>query len=44
MDFRLSNLKWIKEIRCEELDCIDLARDTGKWLTFVNTVMNIRFT
>jgi len=33
----------LKEIGCESVDCIDLAEDKNKWLTFMNAVMKVQF-
>ena len=34
-------LKWVFE-RDGGIDCIDMAQDTDRWLTVVNTVMYLR--
>jgi hypothetical protein len=33
----------LKEIGCEDVDCIDLAQYKVKWLTFLNAVMKVQF-
>ena len=33
----------LKEIGCESVDCIGLAEDKNKWLTFMNAVMKVQF-
>ena len=32
----------LHEVRCGEMDWIDLAQDRGRWQAFVNAVMNLR--
>jgi hypothetical protein len=32
----------LREMRCEELDWIDLAQDRDRWRAVVNAVMNLR--
>jgi hypothetical protein len=32
----------LREIGCDGVDWIDVARDRGPWMTPVNTVMSIR--
>jgi hypothetical protein len=32
---------YLREIGCESVDCIHLARDGDKWRAVVNTVMNL---
>jgi hypothetical protein len=34
----------LREIGCEDVDWIYLAKDMGKWRALVNTVMNLRVT
>jgi len=31
----------LKEIGCQTVDCIDLAQDKGRWLAFVNAVIQV---
>jgi hypothetical protein len=39
----VDNIKMdLRDIRCSDMDWIDLAEDRGKWKTFVNMVMNCR--
>jgi hypothetical protein len=32
----------LREIRWDDIDCIDLAQDWDQWRALVNTVMNLR--
>jgi hypothetical protein len=32
----------LQEVRCGDMDWIELAHDRDKWLALVNTVMNLR--
>jgi len=34
----------LSEVECEGVDRFHLAQDRDKWLTVVNTVMNLRVT
>jgi hypothetical protein len=33
----------VKEVGCEGMDWIDLAKDRDRWRALVNAVMNVRF-
>jgi hypothetical protein len=32
----------LREIRCDDMDCIDVAQDRDQWRALVNTVINLR--
>jgi hypothetical protein len=39
----MDNIKMdLREIRCDYMDWIDLARDRDQWRALVSTVMNVR--
>jgi hypothetical protein len=33
---------YLREIGWDDMDCVELAQDRGKWRALVNTVMNLR--
>ena len=35
-------LRWIQEVGCGGMDCIDLAQDQDRWCTLMNAVRNLR--
>jgi hypothetical protein len=37
-----NNIEDLREVRCEEMDWIDLAQDRDRWWALVNAVMNLR--
>jgi len=32
----------LQEVGCEDMDCIDVAKDRDRWRALVNAVMNLR--